>query len=97
MKLKAVFDSIIVKEIEEDESQYGSIVIPDMAKEKHIIGEILDVGPGRLSLLEGKLVPTSMKKGQKVILPQIGITKITHDGEDYVACDEGKVLAIIEE
>lgn len=97
MKLKAVFDSIIMKEIEEDESQYGNIVIPDMGKEKHIVAEILDVGPGKISFFDGKLIPTRMSIGDKVILPQVGIVKISHEGEEYIACDESKVLAIIKD
>ena len=96
MKFKAVFDSIIVKEIQQDESQYGSIIVPDMGKEKNIIGEVLDVGPGRNSLLTGELLPTKLKKGLKVVLPRVGITTLYFEGEEYIACDEGKVLAILE-
>lgn len=96
MKLKAVFDAIIVKEIQQDESQYGSIIVPDMGKEKHIVGEILDVGPGRKSLLNGTQIPTVLKKGMQVILPRVGVTTLYSEGEEYIACDEGKVLAILE-
>lgn len=96
MNLKAVFDSIIVKEIETDESQYGNIIIPDNGKQKHIVAEVLDVGPGKRSLLSGDFIETSIKKGDVVLLPSIGITSITNEGEDYIACDEGKVLAIIQ-
>ena len=95
MNLKAVFDSIIVKEIETDESQYGNIIIPDQGKQKHIVGEVLDVGPGRRSILSGDFIETSIKKGDMVLLPSVGITNISNEGEEYIACDEGKVLAII--
>lgn len=96
MKLKAVFDSVLMKEIEQDESQYGSIIVPDLGKEKHIIAEIIDVGPGKESIVSGKFIPTSSKIGTRVILPQVGITKISYEGEEYIACDESKILAIIE-
>ena len=95
MKLKAVFDSIIVKQIETDESQFGNIIIPDNGKQKHILGEVLDVGPGRVSLFTGEILKTQIKKGDVVLLPSVGITNISNDGEDYIACDEGKVLAVL--
>jgi len=67
-----------------------------MGKEKHIIGDIISVGPGRRSPLSGELIPMSIKEGQRVILPQVGITKIEDEEGELVACDEGKVLAIVE-
>jgi chaperonin GroES len=97
MKLKAVFDAIIVKEIEQDESQFGSIIVPDMGKEKHIIGEVIDVGPGRRSIMTGEIFKPYLKVGQKVILPRVGITSLFLEGEEYIGCDEGKVLAILED
>jgi co-chaperonin GroES (HSP10) len=68
-----------------------------MGKEKHIIAEILDVGPGKKSLLSGEHIPTVLKKGLKVVLPRVGVTNLYSDGEEYIACDEGKVLAILED
>jgi len=95
MNFKAVFDSIIVEKIEEDEKSYGSIIVPDMTKEKHIIGKVISVGPGRRSILSGDLIPTTIKEGDEVILPQNGITYLEHKDGEYIACDEGKVLAIM--
>jgi len=96
MEFKAVFDAIIVRPLPDEETTYGSIIVPDMGKEKHIIGDIISVGPGRRSPLSGELIPMSMTVGQRVILPQVGITKIEDEDGELVACDEGKVLAIIE-
>ena len=95
-KLKAVFDAIIVRPKEEDETTYGSIIVPDMGKEKHITGEVISVGPGRRSPLSGDLLPTSIKVGDTVVLPQVGITKLEDENGELIACDEGKVLAIVE-
>jgi chaperonin GroES len=95
-KLKAVFDAIIVRPKEEDETTYGSIIVPDMGKEKHITGEVISVGPGRRSPLSGELLPTSIKVGDTVVLPQVGITKLEDENGELIACDEGKVLAIVE-
>lgn len=95
MKLAATFDAIIVKPKEEDESTFGSIVIPDMGKEKHLTGEVVAVGPGKYSIT-GEFIPTTLKLGQNVILPQMGPVKVEIDREDYYICAENTVLAIIE-
>ena len=95
-KIKAVFDAIIVKPLEENETTYGSIIVPDMGKEKHITGDVISVGPGKRSLLNGEFIPTSIKVGDRVVLPQVGITKLEGADGDLIACDEGKVLAILE-
>ena len=46
--VKALFNAVIVKQIEQDESTYGNIVVPDMGKEKNLRGEVISVGPGLL-------------------------------------------------
>ena len=96
MKLQAVFDSIIVKPKEREEN-YGSIIVPDMGKEKHILGEIISVGPGRRSILSGDMIPTILKEGDIVMLPQMGITTLSTPDGDLIGCSEDKVLAIIKE
>ena len=94
MKLAAVFDAIIVRPLPDEEITYGSIIVPDMGKEKNIIGDVLSVGPGKRSLLNGEFIPTTIKVGDRVILPQVGITKLEDGDGELIACDEGKVLAI---
>ena len=80
-KVVAVFDAIIVRPLEEEETTFGSIIVPDMGKEKHVTGDVISVGPGRMSVM-GSLIPTSIKVGDRVILPQVGVTKIDSiDGE----------------
>lgn len=91
--LKAVFNSVIIKPIEEEKT-YGSIVVPDLGKEVGIRGEIVSVGPG--SYMLGTFIETTLKEGQKVILPPIGPVRITDEGQEYWSCLEQQVLAIIE-
>jgi chaperonin GroES len=72
-------DRILIKPIDEGEQTYGSIVIPDMGKEKPEMGKVLEVGPGRLSEY-GKLIPVrSCKKGDTVLVPKIGTLRIDFD------------------
>jgi co-chaperonin GroES (HSP10) len=94
MKLQAVFNNIIVKPQEEEETTYGSIVVPDLGKEKGIRGTIVSVGEGYHSAT-GTFIDSSLRVGQKVILPPIGPVKIENEGEEYWSCGENMVLAVI--
>jgi len=94
MKLTAVFNSIIVKPQTQEETTYGNIVVPDLGKEKHLTGTIVSVGPG-YHCATGEFVASTLKVGQKVILPQMGPTKIEFKGEEYYGTAENQVIAII--
>ena len=94
MKLQAVYNAVIVKPFNEEETKYGNIVVPDLGKERNLSGTILSVGPGQPSLT-GEFIPTLLKVGMKVILPQMGPVKLEHDGEDYYVCPENQILAVI--
>lgn len=96
MKLQAQFNAIIVKPFDEEETKVGNIIVPDLGKERNLSGTIVSVGPGQLSY-SGKLLPTQLKVGQKVILPQMGPVKVEHDGVEYYVCAENTVLATIED
>ena len=90
-------DRILVKPIDEGEQTYGSIVIPDMGKEKPEIGEVLAVGPGRLSEF-GKMIPIrSCKVGDMVMVPKIGTLRIDFEGQEYYIAQDKEVLAVIKE
>jgi chaperonin GroES len=93
--IKAVFNNIVVKNEDSSEKFYGSIVVPDMGKEMPHIGTIIDVGPGRLND-DGKLIPTTFKVGDKVILPKIGPVRVEYDGVEYLVTGENNVLALIQ-
>ena len=90
-------DRILVRPIDEGEQTYGSIVIPDMGKEKPELGEVLAVGPGRLSEY-GKMIPIrSCKVGDIVLLPKIGTLRIDFEGEEYYIAQDREVLGVITE
>lgn len=95
MALKAIFNSVIVKPLEEEEKTYGSIVVPDLGKEKGLRGTVVSVGEGYYTIT-GQYVQTTLKVGQKVILPAVGSSKIEDEGQEYWSCPETQVLAIIE-
>jgi chaperonin GroES len=93
-KLKAVFDAVIVKPTEQDELMHGSIIVPDLGKEKNLSGTIVSIGPGKHTIT-GELIPTTLEVGMKVVLPQMGPVKAEIEGEEYYICPEGQVLAVI--
>ena len=95
--IKAVWDAIIVKVDEKAEKMHGKFIIPDLSQEKALIGNVIDVGPGRWNNAGDALIPMSFKVGDRVVLPQVGPTKLEWDGVEYIAVSEAQVLALIVE
>jgi len=90
-------DRILVKPIDEGEQTFGSIVIPDMGKEKPELGKVIATGPGRLSEF-GKMIPIrSCKVGDIVLLPKIGTLRIDFEGDEYYIAQDREVLGVISE
>ena len=94
MNLEALFNAVIVKPIEQDEEMYGSIVVPDMGKDKNEHGIVVSVGPGSHTHL-GHFLETNIKVGDEVVLPTQGFTKIEHNGEEFYVGPENQILARI--
>ncbi len=92
MSLEALFDVVIVKPIENEESTYGNIIVPDLGKEKNEMGEVVAVGPGKPTIT-GDFIATILKVGDKVVLPTMGFTKLPYDGEEFYVGPENQVLA----
>ena len=94
-ELQAVFDGIIVKPIEEEDTLYGNIIVPDVGKEKSNVAEVISVGPGKPSLTGDQFIETIIQVGDTVILPAMGPSKFDFQGEEYYICAENMVLGII--
>ena len=94
MSLETLFDAVIVKPLEEEETMYGNIVVPDLGKEKNEKGTVVAVGPGKPTVT-GTFIPTNVQVGDVVILPTMGFTKLEHDGEEYFVGAENQILARI--
>ena len=92
MNLEALFNAVIVKPLEIEETKYGSIVVPDIGKDKNEHGEVVAVGPG-IHTHMGHFLPSTCEIGDIVVLPTQGFTKLEHDGEDYYVGPENQVLA----
>ncbi|SHK28826.1 co-chaperone GroES [Thermocrinis minervae] len=95
-KLRPLYDKIVVKRFEEQEQRTASgIIIPDTAKEKPQVGEVVAVGDGKL-LNNGQVVPPKVKVGDKVVFNKYAGTEVELDGEKYLIMSEDEVLAVIE-
>ena len=92
MSLEALFDAVIVKPIESEESTYGNIIVPDLGKEKNELGTVVAVGPGKPTIT-GEFISTILQVGDKVVLPTMGFTKLPYDGEEFYVGPENQVLA----
>ena len=93
--VKALFNAVIVKPIEEEESVHGNIVVPDMGKDKNLKGEVVSVGPGAYTQM-GNFIKTTVTVGDIVLLPQMGPSKMDYNGEEYYMIQENQILAVIE-
>ena len=92
VKLQPLADRLVVKPIEREEVTRGGIILPDTVKEKPQEGEILAVGPGRLSD-DGKRIAMEVKVGDRVIYAKYGGTEYKIDNEELVILRESDILA----
>ncbi len=92
VKLEPLADRLVVKPIEREEKTKTGIYLPDTAKEKPQEGEVLAVGPGRLSE-DGKRIAMDVKVGDIVIYAKYGGTEIKIDDEDLIILSESNILA----
>jgi chaperonin GroES len=93
-KVKPLSDRVVVKPLDEDEQMRGGLYIPDTAKEKPSQGEIVAVGPGKMSD-EGTRLAMDVSVGDKVLYGKYSGTDVTLDGEEYLILRESDVLAIV--
>ncbi len=94
LKLKPLADRVVVRPLEAEEKTAGGLYIPDTAKEKPMQGEIMAVGPGKVSD-EGKNLAMEVKVGNKVLYGKYSGTEVRIDNEDYLIMRESDIFAII--
>jgi chaperonin GroES len=94
MKMKPLADRVVVKPLEEMEVKKGGIIIPDTAKEKPMQGEIMEVGPGRMTD-DGKTIAMQVKKGDRVLYGKYSGTEVSVGTDEYLIMRESDIFAII--
>jgi chaperonin GroES len=95
MKVRPLYDRLIVRRLEEEEKTKGGIIIPDTAKEKPIEGKVIAAGDGKLKE-DGTKVPMEVTVGDRILFAKYAGTEIKIDGEEHLMMKEDDVLAIIE-
>ena len=95
VKVKPLYDRVLVKRIESEQKSAGGIIIPDTAQEKTQIGVVEAVGEGKI-LADGKIRPLNVKVGDKVIFGKYSGTEFKFDGQEYLISREEELLGIIE-
>ncbi len=94
MNLKPLGDRIVVKPQDEEESRTASgLVIPDTAKEKPQLGEVLAVGPGEVK--NGERIPVDVNVGDVVFYSKYGGTEVKIESVDYLILSSRDVLAVL--
>lgn len=96
MKIKPLHDRVLIKRVEATTKTAGGIIIPDTAKEKPSEGIVEAVGNG-FRAEDGKIVPMSVKEGDKVLFAKWSGTEVKVNGEDRVIIKESEILGVIEE
>ena len=95
MKVRPLYDRVLVRRVAEEEKTKGGIIIPDSAKEKPAEGEVVAVGNGKLSD-KGDLRKLEVKQGDRVLFGKYSGNEIKVDGTDHLILREDEILGIIE-
>ena len=94
MDIKPLSDRVVIKAQDAEEKTASGIILPDTAQEKPQIGEIVAIGPGKVSDAGG-LVKMTVKKGDKVLYGKYSGTEISHNGDDLLIMRESDILAVL--
>jgi chaperonin GroES len=94
MKIKPLGDRIVIKPSPAEEKTKGGIILPDTAKEKPVVGEVVAAGPGRRSD-DGKVIPMEVKVGDKVLYGKYSGTEVTLDSQEYLIMRESDLFAVV--
>jgi chaperonin GroES len=95
MKIRPLYDRIVVKRIEEQEQKVGGLYIPDSAKEKPQEGEVMAVGKGK-RLEDGTVVPLDVQVGDRILFGKYSGSDIKMGSDEYMIMREDEVLGILE-
>lgn len=94
MTIKPLFDKVVIKTIEANETTASGIVLPGAAKEKPELAEVLAVGPG--GLIDGKEVVMQVKVGDKVLCSKYAGNEFKINGEQLTIVRQSDILAIVD-
>ena len=94
MNIKPLFDRVVIKMVEAEETTKSGIILAGNAKEKPQVAEIVAVGPG--GVVEGKEITMQVKVGDRVLISKYAGTEVKLDGQEYAILRQNDILAIVE-
>ncbi|MGA9118620.1 MAG: co-chaperone GroES [Bacteroidota bacterium] len=94
MNIKPLADRVVIKPSQAEERTKGGIILPDTAKEKPVVGQIVAVGPGKVTD-DGKKIALEVKVGDKVLYGKYSGTEVNVEGDDYLIMREADIFAIV--
>jgi chaperonin GroES len=94
MNIRPLYDRVVVKRIEEQETTRNGIVIPDSAKEKPQQGEVMAIGKGK-RLEDGQMVALDVKVGDRILFGKYSGNEIKLEGAEYIIMREDDVLGVL--
>lgn len=94
MTIRPLFDRVVVKSVDSEETTKSGIVLPGTAKEKPQMAEVVAVGPG--GNVDGKEITMQVKVGDKVIYSKYAGNEVKLDSSEFVVIRQSDVLAVVE-
>src|SRR5689334_25354539 len=95
MKIRPLYDRIVVNRVEQEEQKVGGLFIPDSAKEKPQEAEVVAVGKGK-RLEDGKVIPLDVQVGDRILFGKYSGSDIKMDGDEFLIMREDEVLGILD-
>ena len=92
--MKPLADRVVIKPSPAEEKTKGGIILPDTAKEKPVMGEVVAVGPGKVAD-DGKKIAPEVKVGDKVLYGKYSGTEVMIEGDEYLIMREADIFAIV--
>ena len=94
MNIRPLYDRLVVRRVDNQETVQNGIIIPDTAKEKPQEGEVVAAGNGK-RLDDGKLVALDVKVGDRILFGKYAGSDIKIDGEELLILREDEVLGVL--
>lgn len=94
MKIRPLFDRVVIKSIDSEETTKSGIVLPGAAKEKPQMAEVIAIGPG--GSVDGKEIAMQVKVGDKVLYSKYAGNEVKLDGTEYIVIRQSDILAVVE-
>ena len=92
--IQPLFDNVLVRPLQMNQTTASGIVLPDTVKEKPQFGEVMAIGPGATNE-QGKAVPMVVKVGQKVLYKKWGGNEVKVENEEWLIIEQKDIMAVI--